>query len=179
VYFGAHGIDGWLFLSKHLSEDAIAEILDVSNFVASPYGTREYEMVNFGIEGEHFEYDADGKPTFTEAGNLAKQDSFAYTAMSGVTQVFIDGPADVVEARFAFDAAMQPYLDEDLFAGLRLIAPESGHTASTVFGEKIQDIIHGRAELSEYDAAVEAWKADGAEESREFFAKAYKQLHGE
>jgi putative aldouronate transport system substrate-binding protein len=178
VYFGAHGVDGYLFLSKNLSEDAIAEILDVCNFVAAPYGTKEYEMVTYGFEGEHFEYDADGKPVFTEAGVVSKQDSFAYTAMSGVTQVFLEGPADVVEARFAFDEAVQPYLDEDLFAGLRLTAPESGNTASSVFGEKVNDIIYGRAELSEFDAAVEAWQAD-ADEARAFYEQAYKQLHGE
>jgi putative aldouronate transport system substrate-binding protein len=136
-------------------------------------------MVTFGFEGEHFEYDADGKPAFTEAGVASKQDSFAYTAMSGVTQMFIEGPADIVEARFAFNASVQPHLDEDLFEGLRLTAPESSHTASTVFGEKINDIIQGRAELSELDAAIETWKADGGEEARAFFDKAYKQLHGE
>jgi putative aldouronate transport system substrate-binding protein len=178
VYHGAHGVDGWLFLSRHLSEDAVAELLDVCNFVASPYGTKEYEMIHFGVEGEHFEYDADGRPDFTEAGNLSKKDSFAYTAMSGVTQVFIDGPPDVVQARFAFDEAIQPYLDEDLFAGLRLTAPESGDTASSVFGEKVNDIIYGRAELSELDAAVETWKAD-ADEARAFYEQAYRQLHGE
>ncbi|WP_026928811.1 hypothetical protein [Glycomyces tenuis] len=130
-------------------------------------------------ENPDFEYDADGKPAFTEAGNLSKQDSFAYTAMSGVTQVFIGGPADVVEARFAFDEAMQPYLDENLFKGLRLTAPEAGGNATTVFNEKVQNIIYGRAELSEFDAAVETWKAEGAEESREFYEQAYRQLHGE
>jgi putative aldouronate transport system substrate-binding protein len=179
LYHAAHGVGGWLFFRKDLGEDAIAELLDVSNCCAAPYGTREYEMIHFGVEGEHFEYDAEGKPAFTEAGVKSKQDSLAYTAMSGATQMFVDGPTEIVEARFAFNESIQPHLDENPFQGLRLTGPESGTNAGAVFTEKVNDIVYGRAELSELDAAVEAWKADGGDESREFFEKAYKSLHGE
>ena len=179
MYHAARGVGGWLFFRKDLEPDAIAELLDVSNFVAAPYGTKEYEMIHYGIEGEHFAYGDDGKPAFTEAGIKSKQDSLAYTAMGGATQLFIEGPADIVEARFAFNEAIQPYLDENPFEGLRLTGPESGTNAGMVFDEKVNDIIYGRAELSELDAAVETWKSDGGDEAREFFEKAYKSLHGE
>ncbi|GAB3652684.1 type 2 periplasmic-binding domain-containing protein [Glycomyces tarimensis] len=179
MYHAAWGVGGWLFFRKDLEEDAIAELLDVSNFVGAPYGTKEYEMIHFGIEGEHFEYGDDGKPAFTEAGIASKQDSLAYTAMGGATQLFIEGPEDIVKARFAFNESIQPYLDENPFQGLRLTAPEAGTNAGMVFDEKVNDIIYGRAELSELDAAIETWKQNGGEESRTFFEEAYKSLHGE
>lgn len=179
LYHSAYGVGGWLFFRKDLEEDSIAELLDVCNFVAAPFGTKEYELITYGLEGEHFEYDDQGRPVFTEAGNSSHKDSFSYTSMCGVTQTLHEGPASYVEARFAFDEAVQPYLEENIFEGLRLVAPDTGSTAGTVFGEKIKDIIYGRAELSEYEAAVEAWRTDGGADSREFFETAYKTLHGE
>ncbi|SDD59624.1 hypothetical protein [Glycomyces harbinensis] len=179
MYHAARGVGGWLFFRKDLGEDAIAELLDVSNYAAAPYGTKEYETTFFGFEGQQFTYDADGRPAFTEAGVKGFQDSLAYTAMSGATEYLLEGPADIVEARFAFDEAIQPYLDENPFQGLRLTGPEAGNNAGAVFDEKVNDIVYGRAELSELDAAVETWRADGGDEAREFYEKAYKQLHGE
>ena len=39
--------------------------------------------------------------------------------------------------------------------------------------------MYGRAEFSELDSVLEAWKSDGGDDSREFFEEAYKRLHGE
>ena len=179
MYHAARGVGGWLFFRKDLEPDAIAELLDVSNFVAAPYGTKEYEMIHYGIEGEHFEYGDDGKPAFTEAGIKSKQDSLAYTAMGGATQLFIEGPADIVEARFAFNEAIQPYLDENPFEGLRLTGPESGTNAGMVFDEKVNDIIYGRAELSELDAACRDLEVRRRRRGPRVLREAYKSLHGE
>ncbi|WP_026928877.1 extracellular solute-binding protein [Glycomyces tenuis] len=179
MYHAASGVGAWLFFRKDLGEDAIAELLDVSNYVAAPYGTKEFETVFFGFEGEQFEYDADGRPAFTEAGVTSFQDSLTYTAMGGRTQYLLEGPPDIMQARFEFDEQILPYLDSNPFQGLRLTSPEAGTNAGTVFDEKVNDIIYGRAELSELDSAIETWKADGGDEAREFYEKAYKQLHGE
>ncbi|MEU5155419.1 hypothetical protein [Glycomyces sp. NPDC021274] len=179
MYHSAWGVGGWLFFRKDLGQDAIAELLDVSNYVAAPYGTKEYETVQFGFEGRQFEYDADGRPALTEAGVRGFQDSLSYTAMSGTTEYLLEGPADIIEARFAFDEAILPYLDTNPFAGLRLTSPEAGTNAGAVMDEKVNDIIYGRAELSELDAAVATWKSEGGDEAREFYEQAYKQLHDE
>ncbi|MFG3341347.1 hypothetical protein [Glycomyces sp. NPDC048151] len=178
MYHAGRGVGGWLFFRKDLEADAIAELLDVANFCAAPYGTKEYEMIVYGQEGVHFEYDAEGKPAFTEAGIAAKQDSFAYIAMSGVVQTFIEGPSDIVRQRFAFNESVLPYLDEDIFEGLRLTSPETAGNPGQVFDEKVNDIIYGRAELSELDAAVATWKADGGDKAREFFEGVYDDLQG-
>lgn len=176
VYFAGSGVAGYLFLSKDLDQDGIAEILDVCNYAAAPFGTKEYETIVFGFEGEQFEYDDTGRPARTEAAIKSFQDSFSYTGMSGKTQDFLDGPEQYIRDRFAFDEKVQPYLEGDMFTGLKLTEPTAGHQAGQAFSEKVTDIINGRAELSALDDAIETWKADGGEQSRAFFEKAYKSL---
>ncbi len=179
VYFAGSGVGGYLFFSKDLEQDGIAEMLDVCNYAAAPFGTKEYETIVFGFEGEQFEYDDTGRPAPTEAAVKSFQDSFSYTAMSGKTQNFLDGPEKYIRDRFEFDKAVQPYLEGNLFTGLKLTEPTAGYQAGQVFSEKVTDIINGRAELSALDDAIETWKADGGEKSRAFYEKAYQSLDEE
>ncbi|HEX7353069.1 extracellular solute-binding protein [Brachybacterium sp.] len=179
MYHGAGGVSGWLFLSNQLEKEQIEEILDVANWCASPAGTVEQEMIVYGIEGEHFERGEDGRPSFTEAGIAAKQDSFAFTAMSGVVQNLLEGPADLVQRRFDFNASVLPVLVKDEFETARITTPDGAAQAGTIFDEKVNDIINGRAELSTLDEAVATWKADGGDVTRAVYQEVHASLKGE
>lgn len=177
VYFAGSGVGGYLFFRKDLEQEQIAEILDVCNYAAAPFGTKEYETIAFGFEGEQFDYDDSGRPALTKAAIKSFQDSFSYTGMSGKTQEFLDGPEKYIQDRFDFDATVQPYLEGNMFAGLKLTEPTAGYQAGQVISEKVTDIINGRAELSALDEAIKTWKADGGDESRAFYEKAYQSLN--
>ncbi|EWS82483.1 hypothetical protein BF93_12300 [Brachybacterium phenoliresistens] len=179
MYHGAGGVAGWLFLSNQLEKEQIEEILDVANWCAAPSGTVEAEMITYGIEGEHFERGDDGRPQFTEAGIAAKQDSFAFTAMSGMVQNLLEGPAEMVQRRFDFHASVLPVLVKDQFENARVTAPAGASEAGTVFDEKVNDIISGRAELSSLEDAVAAWKADGGDATRAVYDEVRKTLEGQ
>ena len=56
------------FLHRDLTQEQLEEILDVANWLAAPFGTEEYELHQYGVEGVHFEYDADGEPQLTAQG---------------------------------------------------------------------------------------------------------------
>lgn len=178
MYHASDGVAGWLFLSNQLEKEQIEEILDVANWCAAPNGTVEQEMIVYGIEGEHWERGEDGRPAFTEAGITAKQDSFAFTAMSGVTQTVLEGPAKMVQRRFDFDAEVLPVLVKDEFEGARVTAPAGAAEAGTIFDEKVNDIIYGRAELDALDDAVAAWKADGGDATRVIYEEIHQGMEG-
>ncbi|CAM5630516.1 hypothetical protein SCYAM73S_06195 [Streptomyces cyaneofuscatus] len=42
------------FVSKKASESVIRDVLAVANVTAAPYGTKEYMMTNYGVEGTHY-----------------------------------------------------------------------------------------------------------------------------
>ncbi|GAB3231925.1 extracellular solute-binding protein [Glycomyces halotolerans] len=173
----ATNVSGWLFFRKDMEVEQIEELLDVCNACAAPIGTKEFELIQYGVEGTHFEYDEDGAPAFTEEGNNTKNDSLAYTAMSGKTEFFLQGKKEVVETRFEYNENALQYMAENQFEGLRMEASSAGAAAGQTMDGIVQDIIRGRAEMSAFDDALEQWRADGGDADRELFKSAYDSLH--
>ncbi|GAC1318802.1 MAG: hypothetical protein NVSMB2_13760 [Chloroflexota bacterium] len=62
-----HGSFGMIVLKK--APDArVKELLRVLNFLASPFGTEERELIAYGIEGTDFTRNAAGAPVLTDVG---------------------------------------------------------------------------------------------------------------
>ena len=55
------GIFGYVTFKK-ANADRLKLLLRVSNYLSAPFGTSEYELVNYGVEGAHFTKDAGGMP---------------------------------------------------------------------------------------------------------------------
>ena len=53
---------------KQSSADRVREILSVLDFFSAPFGTQEYVLLNYGIEGTDFKYGPDGNPIPTANG---------------------------------------------------------------------------------------------------------------
>jgi putative aldouronate transport system substrate-binding protein len=171
------GVDGWLFLSRELDREQVEELLDVANFCAAPYGSSEYELLNYGVEGQHFNRDGDGNPDFTEEGVGSVQNPVNFKGFAGKTQNFLTGRPDIVQTRFDYNAASQDYFEQELFPGVRVERPDSLQTADQIMDDRVNDIVFGRAELDSLPDAVEQWKGNGGDASREFFENLYRSLH--
>jgi putative aldouronate transport system substrate-binding protein len=171
-------VDGWTFFNKDLSEDQVKELLDLMNFCSAPYGTKEYELINYGVEGTHFTYGEDGLPVFNEAGTAAVGAAVSYKCMSGQVQTFLTGNPDVVQARFEYNASVKDFAETDIFAGLRVEGPADYKTAAQTLIDQQNDICYGRAELSSIPDMVETFLNSGGEAAREHFTNAYNQAQG-
>jgi putative aldouronate transport system substrate-binding protein len=172
-------IDGWTFLNKDLGREQVEEILDVANWCASPYGTTEYELLNYGVEGEHFTLGEDGSPVYTEFGSKLVQAPINYKQMCGQVQTFLTGDPDVVRKRFEFHASVQEFGAENPFAGMRLEPPASAKTAAQTLWDQQSDIAYGRADLASIPEIVETYLSNGGESAREYYTEAYESIHGE
>ncbi|GAA2154065.1 extracellular solute-binding protein [Glycomyces lechevalierae] len=175
----AAGIGGWTFLNKNLSKEQVEEILDIANWCASPYGTKEYEILNYGVEGQHFEIGADGTPVYTTLGSEIVQGPVHYKALCCQVETFLTGDPDMVAARFEYDASIQDYAMENPFEGVRIEAPAEAKAAGSTLWDQQQDIAYGRAELSSIPEMVETYMKNGGEEARQYYTDAYKAVHGE
>ena len=172
-------VDGWTFLSKDLEQEQVEEFLDVCNFMSAPYGTTEYEIINYGLEGEHFTYGEDGVPVPTELGVSIVQAPVNHKTMSGHVQQFLTGTPDMVQKRFDYNASVLEYAEQNIFEGMRVEGPADFKAASQTLTDQQNDVAFGRAELSSIPDMVETFLNNGGEAAREHFTAAYKALHGE
>jgi putative aldouronate transport system substrate-binding protein len=172
------GIGGWTFLNKDLSKEQVEEILDVANWCAAPYGTTEYQLREYGVEGEHFEFDASGNPTYIGAGSEIVQGPVNYKAFAQV-DTFLTGDPDMVAARFEYNASIQQYVVEPPFQGIRIEAPAAAKAAGTTLWDQQSDVAYGRADLSSIPEMVETYFKNGGEEARQHYTDAYLAVYGD
>ena len=56
------------YLSKSLSKTQIEEILELANYLAAPFGSYEYTLINYGVEGTDYTMTSTG-PSYTKQGD--------------------------------------------------------------------------------------------------------------
>ncbi|MEU5873253.1 hypothetical protein AB0A73_17085 [Glycomyces sp. NPDC047369] len=172
------GVDGWTFLSKDLEKEQVEELLDVMNFCSAPYGTTEYELINYGVEGTHFNYGDDGLPVYTDQGTAAVQAPVNYKTMSGQVQTFLTGDPAFVERKFAYNASVKDFAEVNIWEGMRMEGPADYKSAAQVLLDQQNDVAYGRAELSSIPDMVQTFLDNGGEAAREYYTAAYEKLHG-
>ena len=177
--YTATDVEGWLFLRKDLEPEQVEEILDVANWCAAPFGTEEWQLLEYGVEGTHFDFDDDGNPIRTEEGISIVQAPVNYKTLSGEVQSFLTGDPEMVQALFDYNASLKDHFEENQFEGMRVEMPSAARTAAQALGDQENDIAYGRAELDSIPDMVETFLNNGGEEAREVFTQAYKTLHGE
>jgi putative aldouronate transport system substrate-binding protein len=164
------------FLHKDLSREQIEEILDVMNWVAAPFGTEEYQLAQYGVEGVHFTRDADGQPELTEQGN-------AEAGAPVPTVYFLCGrPAEPVTAQGDWPGYVQSrtdwyarhiqYLKPGILSGIKRIEPANLQQANQSLNDKLEDLRRGRTPMSEWNQIVADWRRTGGDEGRDFYQRA-------
>lgn len=156
--------------------DRVKEILRFADFAASPFGSLEYTLINYGVEGKDFTRDAKGNPALTKRGTQDVTVPWKMAA-SAVPAVFSADSEDGV--RHVHDAftKMIPMMVPD--ATLRYSSPtwdSKGYgSLSTLKGDVIKDIVAGRKPMSAYDQLVKDYLAKGGEKARGEFEEAFQK----
>ncbi|NUO41075.1 MAG: Tat pathway signal sequence domain protein [Streptomyces sp.] len=150
------------YLNKRLGKEQIEELLAVADYLAAPYGSAEYTMVNYGVEGVHHTL-VDGVPTFTDAGKKYVQPQ-TYSFLASCPQVVSNPGADQVTKDFTtWQAASAKYLYKPVFWNMNISLPASLATADAAQSveDAITDCCHGKQTVSDVQAAISAWKSSG------------------
>ncbi len=109
----------YTFVKKGLGQERTEELLRVLDWCAAPFGSMEYELNLYGVEGRHFTRGADGSPVPTDLGR--KELAAQYTLLGGRVPAVV-GAADVphfVQDLLGYLRATVRYLEPDLFAGIK------------------------------------------------------------
>ncbi|WP_308168841.1 extracellular solute-binding protein [Nonomuraea sp. NEAU-A123] len=157
------------FIKKGLPKEKMEEILSILNWCAAPYGTKEYELSNFGIKGKHFTLDAKGIPQTTDLGR--KEVAYTYGFLGG-RPLFVDWPfPEAAKANIEWQNTSFQYIEKTPFDGIRIQRPSKYAGLQVPTEDKFTDIMRGRRPVSDAKQIAAEWRRDGGDEAREFYMK--------
>ncbi|MFE0102097.1 extracellular solute-binding protein [Streptomyces sp. NPDC059009] len=170
------GTIGYTAIKKG-DEKRVRMLLELLNYLASPFGTKEREFLEFGTEGQDFTYDDQGFPERTKQGKQQVEglDSGLRTATTSPFAILASsfpGTKSVDDVRTVY--GMEKKLTE---TGIR--NPTVGHYSdgytehygrmSQEAGDLVNDIVSGRKKISEWKPFWSEWRNKGLEQmAREF-----------
>jgi len=161
----------YTFIKKGLSKDRIQELLRVSNWCSAPFGTSEFFLREYGVEGKHYTLRG-GVPVKQDLAFKEIQNQYFFiSGRSPVVQPTPDTP-NYVQDMLGYSNAMVKFLEKDPWDGLKLEYPAKFKATLVPTEDKMTDIVRGRRPVSDLDGVVKDWRASAGDEARAFMAKA-------
>jgi putative aldouronate transport system substrate-binding protein len=161
----------YLFIKKGLGKARVEELLRIINWCSAPFGTKEFDLREFGVAGKHHTRDAAG-PVKTELGFKEIQNQYFFiSGRSPVLPPYPQTPRFVPEV-LAYSNETVKYLEKDPWDGLKFEMPAKFKAANVPTQDKITDIVRGRRPLSDLDTVVKEWRAAGGDEARQMLGTA-------
>ncbi|MHC3473015.1 extracellular solute-binding protein [Streptomyces sp. 7R007] len=157
------------FVNKKASESVIRDVLAVANVTAAPYGTKEYMLTNYGVEGTHYTV-KDGVPTKTDAGNNQVVNAYVMIASPASTIAHPDFP-EVAKGQVEWQQRMGAFTRKSTFWGQQITEPSRYTNLSNDFEQLEDDIARGRKKISDMQQAVSDWKKKGGDKLRDWYQK--------
>jgi putative aldouronate transport system substrate-binding protein len=163
---------GMSFIKKG-SADRVKLLLRVLNYIASPFGSQEWALLNYGVEGTHYSRDAQGIPTLTEKGRTEVVSTWKYIT---------NNPQVLFSPNRSQEYATDIQEDEKAMADVAVADPTLGLFSPTYSAQRVvldqamsdgvADIVVGRGQLSELDAVLGAWRSNGGDKARSEYQEA-------
>jgi putative aldouronate transport system substrate-binding protein len=160
------------FIKKGLPEERIDELLRVINWCSAPFGTKEFDLREYGVEGRHHTRDANG-PAKIDLGFKEIQNQYFF--ISGRSPVLQPTPQTPTYVRdmLSYSNATVKFLEKDPWDGIKLEMPAAYKAAQVPTEDKITDLLRGRRPLTDLDGIVGEWRTSGGgDEARALLAKA-------
>ncbi|WP_020390752.1 extracellular solute-binding protein [Kribbella catacumbae] len=169
IWLGAPAA-GFTAISKK-SEGRVEALLSYLNFLATPFGTKEYLFRKFGLRDVHHTL-VDGNPVLTERGFSETQLGLMYQA-DGPWTIFLPEKKGNTEAEFNAMKQTCPDAIANPVAGLYSETNvRKGPQITEDITQVTNDIIQGRKPVSAWAAAVKKWKSGGGDKIAEEFSQA-------
>jgi putative aldouronate transport system substrate-binding protein len=160
------------YLNKNLSPSQIEEMLRVANYLAAPFGSYEYTLINFGAPNVDYSMGSNG-PVLTATGN--KQVASTYSFLAGPNAANNNpGYPEITRASAVFAQQNAKYGYKPLFYDMNISVPSNlaNANAYTPFSETaniMYEVVRGRSTIADYKATVKSWQNNGGNELRKFY----------
>ncbi|MGW0817174.1 extracellular solute-binding protein [Streptomyces viridiviolaceus] len=157
------------FVNKKASESVVRDVLAVANVTAAPYGTKEYMLTNYGVEGTHYTV-KDGVPTKTDQGNIDVMNAFVMVASPAPTIAHPDFP-EVARGQVEWQQRMGAFTRKSAFYGMQITEPARYTNLSNDFEQLEDDVVRGRKKIGDMQQAVSDWRGKGGDKLRDWYKK--------
>ena len=152
------------YLSARLKPDQIKELLAVADYLAAPWGSLEYTLINWGVEGVDYTM-VNGVPTATSTGQKnVQQQTYPFLA---TCQNVISNPGyeQITRDICAWNAATAKYAYKPVFWNMNIVVPAQYATADAAQAveDAITSVYHGIKPVSAFQDAVSTWKKNGGD----------------
>ncbi|MBV9547250.1 MAG: extracellular solute-binding protein [Chloroflexi bacterium] len=158
---------------KKASDERVKLVLRALNYIASPFGSQEWVLLNYGVEGVHFTRDAQGVPSLTDKGKAEVLSTWKYIT---------NNPQVLYDSHRSVDYATDIQTDEKAMADVAITDPTLGYYSATYAGQQvlldqaigdgIGDIVVGRAQLGDLDGLISDWRKNGGDKARAEYQQA-------
>lgn len=149
---------------KKASPERVAEILRVLNWIAAPWGSKEYIDVVYGKPTLHHTLKG-SDPVWTDTGRTAFVP--VNTLCTGPIVHQGQGAADVAKAEYDYEASVLPDAKHLPTLGLYSDTNQSqGAALTTKLTDLQNEIIQGRKTPADWREGVKTWKANGGDTIR-------------
>lgn len=145
----------------------LEELLGILDYFAAGFGSEEYVFMNYGVEGRHFDFDAENAPVPSDDPNIAVELNSHYLVQSKECLLYYPGAeSDATMAQDALKAAA-PYSEPSAAYGLY----SETELRSLGLLEQINidyrvGILTGRRSLSDLDTWRAEWRDAGGDAVR-------------
>jgi putative aldouronate transport system substrate-binding protein len=168
VVYKASGATICSYFKKNSDEEAIGELLSAADFLAAPFGTEEYQLINYGVEGEHYTLDSDGLPVPTALAQTEVQPSYIFLVDPPAVNAKVSLP-DYVTASSEWTARNAEFIVEPPFYGMNVTEPNRFASLDQPFDDLEKDIARGRKSIDDLDAAIATWRSSGGDDLRALY----------
>jgi putative aldouronate transport system substrate-binding protein len=176
-YFGRPNFG--ITLVKKANEARVKEMLRILNFIASPFGSVEHNLITYGVEGKDFNYDEDNNPILTDQGHaeIGNFGSRWYSLTNAQPSWYSPADPKAAELYQGYEKFLAPQGVED--ASIGTFSPtfaSKGTILLETIGGAAQDIIAGRRSIDEWDQVVKEWQSNGGTQIKTELGASYAQL---
>ncbi len=174
VYYLNNSCNMFSYLNSSLAKSQVEECLRIANFLAAPFGSYEYTLINYGVKTTDWTPSANG-PVLTSAGLKNVTNTFSFLATPLNVQNVQQGFVDVVRANSAWQQEAGKYAVKPLFWNMNISVPANladawnAATFTNGTGNIIQEVVRGKNTIADYQAAVKNWQRNGGNALRRFY----------
>ena len=167
------------YLNKKLTKDQIDECLAIANYLAAPYGSKEYTLVKYGVEGTHWTMEAGGPALTTQGTKESAFDTYQFLAWSR-NAVSNPGRDDISKDlhEWAVDAVKHAY--KPPFWNFNVSTPTrfSSISTGTAVNDVIKQVSFGKQTVADFKTAAANWKKSGGQTLVDWYQKEVVDKYG-
>jgi putative aldouronate transport system substrate-binding protein len=176
MYQAGTGQFGVTYMKQQSSPERIKMLLRIANYFAAPFGSQEWLLNYFGVQGTDFTFNGDGAPVFTDQGRAELTAVWRYVSSPAYALFSANRSQEFATVSHAVEEAMIAAMEVDPTLGLYSpTAASQGPLAQDTLMAGVSDIVQGRRPLSDLDSLVADWRAKAGDKMRGEFQDALDQ----